>query len=112
MFTKEMLVSVLDKLEKAGNLPPEISENTALLLKSAKLIEELQNELQRLESDNRRLREALLKIATTEHCSYDGNRTFISDHDSGYALGVADGHRLAANWARAALAQSDGKEGE
>lgn len=92
MFTKEMLVSVLDKLEKAGNLPPEISENTALLLKSAKLIEELQNELQRLEAENKRLREALDKIRKSGFVSYDGPNP----------------HVIAAD----ALAQADGKAGE
>lgn len=55
----------------------------------------------------------LEKIANTEHCQYkDG--VFISDHDSGYKMGVADGHRLAASWAREALAahraQQDGNK--
>lgn len=61
----------------------------------------------RLISDSRaevdRLREALRKIATTHYCVYDGDRPYTSEHDSGYSLGVADGHRLAAKWANEAL---------
>lgn len=57
-----------------------------------------------LEAQNAVLREALEKIATTTFTQYDGIRPYISDHDSGYALGVADGHRLAAKWAQEALA--------
>lgn len=51
-----------------------------------------------------RYEQALKYIAKTHYCYYDGNRPFISDHDSGYAMGVADGHRLASKWADEALA--------
>lgn len=46
---------------------------------------------------------ALNKIATSPHCQYvDGK--FISDHDSGYKMGIADGHRFCAAIAKQALA--------
>lgn len=68
-----------------------------------------------LEAEIARKDEALTRIATTKYCQYDGNAPFISAHTSGYALGVSDGHRLAASWAREALAPSEhdsGKDGE
>lgn len=42
------------------------------------------------------LRSALEKIANSPHCSYENN-------PGQYGTGVADGHRCAANMARAAL---------
>lgn len=65
-----------------------------------------------LATENKRLRAALDGIATTSYCVYDGNRPYVSDHDSGYAMGVADGHRLAAKWAQEALAQAGGRADE
>ncbi len=59
-----------------------------------------------------RYEKALREIATTPYRIYDGNRPFVSDHDSGYATGVADGHRLAAKWASEALAQEPPAEQE
>lgn len=53
-----------------------------------------------------RLEAALQSIANSPHCAYtDG--PCVSDHDSGYKMGVADGHRCAANRARAALSSPD-----
>jgi len=57
-----------------------------------------------------RYEKALREIAATPYRIYDGNRPFVSDHDSGYAMGVADGHRLAAKWADEALAPEQPKE--
>lgn len=54
-----------------------------------------------------RYEKALLRIETTPYRIYDGNKPFVSDHDSGYAMGVADGHRLAARWATEAIAPAD-----
>jgi hypothetical protein len=54
-----------------------------------------------------KLREALERISTTPYRIYDGNRPFISDHDSGYAQGIAAGHQLAAMWAEKALAETE-----
>jgi hypothetical protein len=42
----------------------------------------------------------LEEIANSSHQAYDGNASFISEHSSGYALGVADGHRCAAATAK------------
>jgi len=75
-------------------------------------LEELQAHIAELEAENKRLRAALDGIATTSYCVYDGNRPYVSDHDSGYAMGVADGHRLAAKWAQEALAQAGGRADE
>ncbi len=60
--------------------------------------------IDRLTSENKALREALERIATTHYRIYDGNKPYISDHDNSYSLGIADGHRLAAKWAEEALA--------
>jgi succinate dehydrogenase/fumarate reductase flavoprotein subunit len=49
----------------------------------------------------RRLRAALEEIRDSSHQSYDNEAT--RDGDRQYAIGVADGHRCAANIARAAL---------
>jgi len=57
-----------------------------------------------LTAENKALREALERIATTHYRIYDGNKPYISDHDNSYSLGIADGHRLAAKWAEEALA--------
>ncbi len=57
-----------------------------------------------LEAELAKLKAALEAIATDPHCAYtDG--PYISDHDSGYHMGVADGHRCAAAKASAALAR-------
>ena len=52
------------------------------------------------------MRDALEKISTTTFQQYDGNKPFVSEHDSGYSLGIADGHRLAAKWAYEAIKQA------
>lgn len=48
------------------------------------------------------LENTLVKIATTSFTAYS-DRPYISEHDSGYCMGVTDGHRLAATWARGVL---------
>jgi len=73
-------------------------------------IASLQGENTRLKAEVERKDAALHKIATTPYSIYDGNRPFISEHDSGYAMGVADGHRLAAKWADEALTTEQQKE--
>jgi hypothetical protein len=55
--------------------------------------------------ENRRLREALERIANDPHCDYDYSHT--PGANLSYATGVTDGHRCAANKARAALTGSD-----
>lgn len=55
-----------------------------------------------------RLEAALQSIANSPHCAYtDG--LYVSDHDSGYKMGIADGHRCAAKMAKAALVSHDRK---
>ena len=61
------------------------------------------DEVRGLKTQNALMREALVKISTTAFQQYDGNKPFISEYDSGYSLGVADGHRLAAKWAYDAI---------
>lgn len=56
--------------------------------------------VQLLKEENQKLKEALQKIATTEYLAYRQGDT-PSDHQ--YKLGVTDGHRLAAEWAKEAL---------
>lgn len=53
-----------------------------------------------LEEENQKLKAALEKIATTEYLAYRQGDT-PADHQ--YKLGVTDGHRLAAQWAKEAL---------
>lgn len=57
----------------------------------------------------KRLTDGLLRIATTSHVIYDGDKPYVSEHASGYSAGIADGHRLAARWAKEALAKPEGK---
>lgn len=64
------------------------------------------DEVRGLKAQNAVLREALVKISTTAFQKYDGNKPFVSEHDSGYSLGIADGHRLAAKWAYEAIKQA------
>jgi len=81
------------------------TNNAAELLAAESELFGANNKIAALEAENKRLVEALQKIATTEYRIYDGGRPYTSEHSSGYALGVADGHRLAAKWAEEALAQ-------
>ena len=99
---------------------------TTTALQAAREVVRLQSRLTTLEAQVTLMRDvaekmagALGYIATTEYCQYkDG--VFVSDHDSGYKMGVAAGHRLAATWAREALtewqkiseSQDDTKEGK
>ena len=62
--------------------------------------------LQQLEPERDRLREALREIAEHPHCSYDHPSN--SSRGGDYGIGTADGHRCAANVARAALKGSNG----
>lgn len=66
----------------------------------------LREEITALEADNKRLREALEKVANNRFLSYENTE------DSMYGTGVTDGHRLAALWALEALAKTDVKAGE
>lgn len=100
--------TIKDKLKKARF----ISKNKNVQFNVAWLEDNLLEIIDAAEKAER-YEEALLKIATTPYRIYDGNRPYVSDHDSGYAMGVADGHRLAAKWAQEALAhKTDGKAGE
>lgn len=54
------------------------------------------------------LREALTAVRDHPHCSYDHPSNQGGSH--GYSTGVVDGHRCAANVARAALAKVEGGE--
>ena len=54
---------------------------------------------------------ALNEIATSKYQAYtDG--PYISEHDSGYKMGVADGHRYCSNVAGKALAAYEKMKGE
>jgi len=53
--------------------------------------------IRELQAENARLRDALNRIATSDHCRYETNG------NSSYGLGVTDGHRCAAQDARNAL---------
>ena len=67
-----------------------------------RLLDSERNTTNKLEAENKRLREALEKIANNKFLSYENTEASM------YGTGVTDGHRLAAQWARAALAQTDG----
>lgn len=58
-----------------------------------------QAELAHAEQERDHLRLALGRIANTAHSNY-------ADNSSPYEIGVADGHRCAANWAQQALSQN------
>lgn len=63
-------------------------------------------QIRALKAQNARLRSALREIAEHEHCEYGSDCFALHEpYDRGYQVGVADGHRCAANIARAYLAK-------
>ena len=95
-----------DEVEKVlGYLVSSDSILTELNVKHAE--KTIRAHIAALEADNKRLRDGLERIAQTHFCNYDGSKPFISEHDSGYSMGVSDGHRLASRWAKEALAQPE-----
>lgn len=65
----------------------------------ADAVEQIRTALTRqteLEKVAERMAAALKEIAQSKYQQYDGRMPYISDHSSGYALGVSDGHRYCA----------------
>lgn len=60
------------------------------------------NQIAALVADNERLRGALDQIACNPYMAYDSPR--LAQWDTPYKTGIVDGHRLAATWAKEALA--------
>lgn len=116
-FTMEVLQDMaleinmlLDAAEKAEAERAGRIEAMSLMTEYAEKAGRLSCELALEKEKAERYEKALREIAVTPYRIYDGNRPFVSDHDSGYAMGVADGHRLAAKWADEALAPEPEKE--